>query len=70
MTVRPFGIHTLAQMFDSSCMEKPLRGNGWVQAVAEPYPGNRLVAAWWVLTGRAYAVEWPKPGDLENALSK
>ncbi len=27
---------------------------------------NRLVAAWWVLTGDA--VVWPKAGDLEASL--
>jgi hypothetical protein len=31
-----------------------------------PHDENRLRAAWWVLTGRAYAFLWPKPGDLED----
>jgi hypothetical protein len=33
-----------------------------------PYDANRLVAAWWVLTGRAYAFVWPKDGDLERVI--
>ena len=36
--------------------------------VAEPYTAGRWRAAWWVLTGRAYALLWPKPGELEGAL--
>jgi hypothetical protein len=44
----------------------------WVRAVPLPYfgtPFERLHVAWWVFTGRAYAVEWPKAGDLEKALN-
>jgi len=38
----------------------------WVRAVCEPYTAGRLWAAWEVLRGRAYAFEWPKPGDFEK----
>ena len=31
---------------------------------------SRLKAAWTVLCGHAYAVEWPEPGDLEKALER
>jgi hypothetical protein len=40
-----------------------------VRAVPEPNSGNRWRAAWAVLTGRAYAISWPKAGELEKALS-
>lgn len=64
---RPFGVHALSDMFSKGC-EAGMPGNRRAFAVAEPYTGNRLVAAWWVLTGRAYALQWPKAGDLERAL--
>jgi hypothetical protein len=70
MSKRPWGVHTLASIFSPQVMTEAPSGNGWVHAVAEPYDGNRIVAAWWVLTGRAYAIEWPKPGDLENSLTQ
>lgn len=38
----------------------------WVRAVCEPYTAGRLLAAWEVICGRAYAFEWPKPGDFEK----
>ena len=42
----------------------------YVRAVCEPYPDGRLRAAWEVFRGRAYAFEWPKPGDLEKINSQ
>lgn len=39
-----------------------------MRAIPEPYTANRLVTAWWVLKGRAYAIIWPKHGELETAL--
>ena len=39
------------------------------RAVPLPYAGRRLLKAWWVLTGRAEAVIWPEPGDLERAVN-
>jgi hypothetical protein len=45
-----------------------VEGTKYALAVAEPYTDGRLKAAWWVLTGKAYAFEWPKAGDLEAAI--
>jgi len=39
---------------------------GWVRAVCEPYTAGAIFAAWEVLRGRAFAFEWPKPGDVEK----
>ena len=64
---RPWGIHTIAHMYDESVQAR-LPDGRYVHAVAEPYTANRIVAAWWVLTGRAYAMIWPKAGDLERTL--
>lgn len=36
-----------------------------VRAVCLPYTDGSLKAAWEVFRGRAFAFEWPKPGDLE-----
>lgn len=63
----PFGIHAIFSMY-SGGVETILPDGRRVRAVLKPYPGNRLRAAWWVLTGRAYALRWPKPGELELAL--
>ena len=66
---RPWGIHTVHDMFGNlNKVGAGLPDGRYVAAVPEPYDGNKLVAAWWVLTGRAYAVVWPKPGELEAAL--
>lgn len=67
---RPWGIHTLRDMLgsDSDSVSAGLPDGRWVRAIPEPYSANRLVAAWWVLKGRAYAILWPKHGDLEAAL--
>jgi len=43
----------------------------YVRAVPLPwYDGaiGRLKDAWAVFRGRAYAVEWPQPGELETVL--
>jgi hypothetical protein len=46
----------------------------YVRAVPEPYYvlgiRERLTVAWWVMTHRAFAVQWPKPGDLEKAIER
>jgi hypothetical protein len=62
---RPWGVHHIGDVYhpDVQCV---LPDGRWVAAVAEPYSANSIVAAWWVLTGRAYAMVWPKPGELEN----
>jgi hypothetical protein len=64
---RPWSVHSLRGIYSQGCMAQvdgPLYG----YAVAVPYPGGRLKAAWWVLTGRAYAFTWPEAGDLEAAI--
>jgi hypothetical protein len=66
MMKRPWGVHTIGDMYDPH-VQAGMGGAKYAFAVAEPYDGNRLVAAWWVLTGRAYAILWPKAGDLEKA---
>jgi hypothetical protein len=69
LTPRPWGVHTISNMFARrDQVSAGLKDGRIVTAVCEPYSANRLQAAWWVLTGRAYAVVWPSPGDLEDAL--
>lgn len=68
MSKRPWGVHRLANIFSPHVSSSP-DGRRWFKAVASPYHGNRIQAAWWVLTGRAYALIWPKPGDLEAIFS-
>ncbi len=63
----PWYIHSLRRMYDPNCMSQ-IEGSKYAFAVCEPYTAGSLKAAWWVLTGRAYAIEWPKAGDLEAAI--
>lgn len=63
----PWCIHSIRRIYDPNCMAQ-IEGGKYAFAVCEPYFGGRLKAAWWVLTGRAYAFEWPKAGDLEAAV--
>ena len=63
----PWGVHTIKDIYSKN-VTAGLPEGLWVWAVAEPYTANRLVAAWWVLTGRAYALQWPRTGDLEDTL--
>lgn len=70
----PFGVHTIGSIYRHGVQASlpryhPQQPERWGLAVAEPYTGNRLVAAWWVLTGRAHALRWPEPGDLEAAIT-
>lgn len=70
---RPWGINTIFSMVAPQGVHAGLPDGSWVRAVPEPYPPflhERLRAAWWVLTGRAHAVVWPKAGDLEKALER
>lgn len=65
--VIPWGIHTIGSLYHPD-VSAGLPDGRWVAAVCEPYRANlfeRLRAAWWVLTGRAYAFLYPKAGDLE-----
>ena len=69
--MRPWGVHTIHNMFGGPGVQAGLPDGRWVTAVCEPYvPGfvGRLRTAWWVFTGRAHAVIWPEHGDLEAAL--
>lgn len=65
-------IHRLRDLYAEGCSAeiKVVRGGkvyaGWVRAVCEPYAGGSIFAAWEVLCGRAFAFEWPKPGDIER----
>lgn len=65
---RPCGINTISDMYPFDVLTTTPEDR-WVRAVAQYYPCNvfeRIRAAWWVLTGRAQAVVWPSPGDLEK----
>lgn len=65
-----WGIHRLGDMIASKGIMTQTRNGMWVRAVPLPYTGNRLKSAWMVLTGRAYAIQWPEAGDLEIALDQ
>lgn len=76
MTI-PWGVHHICNIYREGTQAEvriERQGavyQGWAQAVAIPFPSNvfeRVRAAWWVMTGRAEALVWPKPGDLEKAL--
>lgn len=64
----PWGVHRLQDMIGSQAVTTGLPDGRWVRCVPEPYTGNCWRAAWHVLTGRAFAVQWPKSGDLETIL--
>jgi hypothetical protein len=75
-------IHSINDMIaDPSCQTECVldaytekgwqRRRAWVRAVPLPFYGgilDRLRDAWAVLRGKAYAVRWPQPGELEIAL--
>jgi hypothetical protein len=63
----PWGVHRLRDMLGSGEVRAGLPDGRYVRAIPEPY-WNPITAAWWVLTGRAQAVIWPKAGELEEAL--
>lgn len=69
-----FYIHNFRNLYSPGChAEIRVERQGtiyarWVKAVCAPYTAGRLFAAWEVLRGRAYAFEWPKPGDLEKII--
>jgi hypothetical protein len=72
-TALPWGVNRLRNIIAPrrSGIMAGLPDGRWVLAVSEPYDtlGSRLRGAWWVLTGRAHAIVWPKPGELEDILS-
>lgn len=63
----PWSIHSILSIYSPQVFSQ-VEGTKYAHGVAEPYSGGRLQAAWWVLTGRAFAFEWPKAGDLEAAI--
>lgn len=67
----PWGVLRLSHMISPDVQTQTQDGR-WVRAVPAPYRKNireAIRAAWWVLTGRAEAVVWPKPGEFEAAVS-
>lgn len=67
-----WGIHRLRDMVAPEGISASSDGNRWYRAVPPPYPSNffqRARAAYFVLTGKAYAVQWPELGDLERAMA-
>jgi hypothetical protein len=64
-------IHRLAHLVGSKTVYTSEEKGKWVRAVPEPFYGgllDRLRDAYHIVTGKAYAVYWPKPGELEKAL--
>lgn len=61
----PWGINTIGSPYHPD-VGAGLPDGRYVHAVCEPCDIGRLRAAWWVLTGRAYAFLWPKNGELED----
>lgn len=59
-----WGIHRIEDIYHPG-VGCGLPDGRYVAAVCEPYTAGRLKAAWAVFTGKAYAFEWPAPGDLE-----
>ena len=66
---RPWGINTIGDLYRPG-VQAGLPDGRWVVAVPEPTDIGRFRAAWWVLTGRAYAFLWPQSGDLEMIFSR
>lgn len=65
-------IQRLRDMIGWEDCQTQLPDGRWVRAVPLPWDyGLRFnpVAAWAVLWGRAHAVRWPEPGELEDALT-
>lgn len=69
---RPWGIHTVGDMYVPN-MHSGMPDGRYARGVCGPYwtiGFGRWRSAWWVLTGRAQAIIWPEPGDLEKALGE
>jgi hypothetical protein len=65
-------IHTLSHMIGSHRTTLHT-GRRWARVVPAPFVGgilDRVTDAAAVLTGKAYAVEWPEPGELEEAIRR
>ncbi len=68
----PFGINKISDMFVPHSITQ-WSDRVWYQTVALSYPHTtitRVRAAWWVLTGKAQAVIWPRKGELELTVKK
>lgn len=64
-------IHRLRHMIGSAQAAQSHPTMGYVRAVPEPFYGglfDRLRDARAVISGKAFAVRWPKGGELEAAL--
>lgn len=72
-TKRPWYIHSLGSMIAPRGISTISPNGNVVRAVPEPYYSylpERIRAAWWIIRGKAYAVTWPKAGDLEEILNR
>lgn len=66
-------IQRLASMVAPEGVQAGLPDGRWVRAVPEPFHGgliDRARDAWAVLRGDVYAVRWPTPGELEQAMGR
>lgn len=69
-SIAGWGINRLGNMISSNTYTQ--HNGRMVRSVPTPYRKNikeTIRAAWWVLTGKAEAVIWPQPSELENAIS-
>lgn len=66
------GVFRLRDAIGHGDVQCGLPDGRWVRAIPEHFDcfRMRLTAAWEVICGRAIAMEWPKPGELEDALAK
>lgn len=65
-------VHHLRSMISLPGNDAHFKGR-WVRSVPLPFYGgllDRLRDAYLVVTGKAYAIYWPEPGELEDALGK
>ena len=65
------GVFRLRDMIGSMGHETQMVDGRYVRGVPEPFWYGlfpRLRAAREIIAGRAYAVEWPKPGEIEAAM--
>ena len=67
---RPYGVQAIGDIYGPNAyVELPdgrvVAACGGTHACG---PLDRLRAAWWVLSGRAVALVWPREGEVEAAL--
>ncbi len=62
-----WGVHRIGSIYSPHC-ESGMPDGRWALAVASPFWGSRIRAAWEVFRGRAHALRWPVPGELEEAI--